>query len=169
MPTLSSFRGGSEAIKLYPVSSSTTRSQPSPGSAQSNTLGHSPYNSLPSSYGDKVHPSGKPGQDYKSLGHYSSGGASPAGKNTSSQGRHVTFSPSQPAKRGAQSQHSPPPIFTDINDRGPYSPLGISETAGFYTGSTTRPRSIDDDDGNTTTSGSYTIDSDNLNDSIISA
>ncbi|GFR71792.1 cadherin-related protein [Elysia marginata] len=171
MPTLSSFRGGSEAIKLYPVSSSTTRSHPSDTTHQT-VLGHSPYNSLPSSYGDKVHPSGKPGHDYKSLGHYPSGGGSPVSKPIGSQGRHVTFSPTQPALRGssaAQPQHSPPSLFPDPSQRSAYSPLGLSETAGFYTGGTSRPRSIDDEDGNTTTSGSYTIDSDNLNDSIISA
>lgn len=79
--------------------------------------------------------------------------------------RHVTFSSNQ--NRGPNSQKEE---FTyDQSRRSPFPPGYenlVPEMGGLYT---SLPRSLDDEDGNTTTSGSYTIESDNLNDSIISA
>ncbi|CAL1544892.1 unnamed protein product [Lymnaea stagnalis] len=143
MPSLTSFRGPD--IKLYPVNASQ--------SLHSETsLSHAyPYN------GDKVHPSSRAGPAYTSMTQV------PSGKNTGGN-RHVTFSTNQ--------NRVPTPGRDDANyggRRSPYSPGYenlLPEMGGLYI---SMPRSVDDDDGNTTTSGSYTIDSDNLNDSITSA
>lgn len=60
--------------------------------------------------------------------------------------------------------------FDAAHRKSPYGSTGyenfIQEAGGLYV---SLPRNVDDDDGNTTTSGSYTIESDNLNDSMISA
>ncbi|NP_001191667.1 cadherin-related protein [Aplysia californica] len=121
-----------------------------PSSLQSETsLSNTyPYN------GDKVHPSSRPNHAYTSL--------TPTSK-TIGRPRHVTFS--NPARSGGREEGPNEPS----NPRTPHPPGYehlFPDVGGLYA---SLPRSVDDDDGNTTTSGSYTIDSDNLNDSIISA
>ncbi|XP_059150503.1 protocadherin gamma-A10-like [Physella acuta] len=140
MPSLTSFRGPD--IKLYPVATS----HPLHGeTALTQTY---PYN------GDKVHPSSRPGPAYTSLTQV------PSSKNSGTN-RHVTFSTNQ--SRGQREEAS---TFGRRSPFGPGYENLLPEVGGLYI---SLPRSVDDDDGNTTTSGSYTIDSDNLNDSITSA
>uniref|UniRef100_A0A2C9K965 Cadherin domain-containing protein n=1 Tax=Biomphalaria glabrata TaxID=6526 RepID=A0A2C9K965_BIOGL len=127
-------------IKMYPVSSHPLQSDAS--------LNHA-YNN------DKVHPSSRNGPAYTSLAQIKNAGNS----------RHVTFSTNQ--GRGTGLPREEP---STLGRHSPYSPgydTMLPDMGGIFI---SMPRgSGDDDDGNTTTSGSYTIDSDNLNDSITSA
>lgn len=127
------------------------------GSAQPQYCETSLSNTYPYNH-DKVHPSSRSSTAYTSLTQV------PASKSSSSSNRHVTFSSNQNRPPYSQKEE----FSYDPNRRSPFPPgyeTLIPEAGGLYT---SLPRSLDDDDGNTTTSGSYTIESDNLNDSIIS-
>lgn len=137
---MTSFRGPD--LKLYPVATSH------PLHSETSLTQTYPYT------GDKVHPSSRPGPGYTSLTQV------PSSKNTGAN-RHVTFSTNQ--SRGQREEAS---TFGRRSPFGPGYENLLPEVGGLYI---SLPRSVDDDDGNTTTSGSYTIDSDNLNDSITSA
>ncbi|KAK0062320.1 protocadherin gamma-A10, partial [Biomphalaria pfeifferi] len=127
-------------IKMYPVSSHPLQSDAS--------LNHA-YNN------DKVHPSSRNGPAYTSLAQIKNAGNS----------RHVTFSTNQ--GRGTGLTREEP---STLGRHSPYSPGYDTMLPDMGSIFISMPRgSGDDDDGNTTTSGSYTIDSDNLNDSITSA
>ena len=91
----------------------------------------------------------------------------------SQQARHVTFS--SPAKSGVKQEFTveprpkatyaaASPVYQNTCNPPRYESL-FHESGGLYT---SRPRSMEDDDGNTTTSGSYVVESDNMDDSIIS-
>ncbi|KAH9496047.1 hypothetical protein Btru_015005 [Bulinus truncatus] len=150
MPSLTSFRGPD--IKMYPVSSHPLQSD-------------TPYNhAYTYATSDKVHPSSRNGSAYTCLSQI---------KNSSTgNGRHVTFSTNQSrgGPGGLRDEPPPPPLPHAFGRISPYSPgyetMLPAENGGLYISGA---RSGDEDDGNTTTSGSYTIDSDNLNDSITSA
>lgn len=139
LPSLSSFK--SLDTKSHPLQNETSLM---------NTL---PYNS------DKVHPSSRQNHAYTSMAQVPSKSNGP--------NRHVTFSHANRGTGGYSAKDDPPTY--ESSRRSPYG-AGyenfIPEAGGLYV---SLPRSVDDDDGNTTTSGSYTIESDNLNDSIISA
>lgn len=148
MPSLTSFR--SPDVRLYPV----TTSQPQYSETSFNQ--GNPYNS------DTLRSSPRSGGL-----HSSSAKQGPPRKPVVSN-RQATLPPGKPR---IPYQYKEDANHHDPNRRSPFQTAYeklVPESGTLYT-CTSPGENVDEEDGNTTTSGSYTISSDNLNDSFISA